>query len=77
MATKSASAARAISSALTSSSVVTCSTLRHRAQDPLPARQRAPPLHRDKLEQFRFGARSLARSENTVPALRGAGILDD
>ncbi|GLP66466.1 biphenyl-2,3-diol 1,2-dioxygenase [Streptomyces sp. TUS-ST3] len=31
----------------------------------------------DKLNQFRVGARSLARSENTVPALSGAGIADD
>ncbi|GGN57813.1 biphenyl-2,3-diol 1,2-dioxygenase [Streptomyces albiflavescens] len=31
----------------------------------------------DKLDQFRFGARSLARPENTVPALSGAGISDD
>ncbi|MFH8775062.1 VOC family protein [Streptomyces sp. NPDC017958] len=31
----------------------------------------------DKLDQFRFGARSLARPENTVPALSGAGIPDD
>ncbi|KUN29448.1 extradiol ring-cleavage dioxygenase [Streptomyces antibioticus] len=31
----------------------------------------------DKLHQFRVGARSLARSENTVPALSGAGIADD
>jgi len=30
----------------------------------------------DKLEQFRLGARSLVRSENTVPALSGAGIAD-
>ncbi|MET7474623.1 VOC family protein [Streptomyces sp. NPDC005648] len=31
----------------------------------------------DKLNQFRLGARSLARSEDTVPALSGAGIADD
>ncbi|MEU5893903.1 VOC family protein [Streptomyces sp. NPDC047461] len=31
----------------------------------------------DKLNQFRLGARSLARPENTVPALSGAGIADD
>jgi len=31
----------------------------------------------DKLGQFRLGVRSLARSENTVPALSGASILDD
>jgi len=31
----------------------------------------------DKLGRFRLGVRSLARSENTVPALSGAGILDD
>ncbi|MEU5322252.1 VOC family protein [Streptomyces sp. NPDC021056] len=31
----------------------------------------------DKLNQFRVGARSLARSENTVPALSGASIADD
>ncbi len=31
----------------------------------------------DKLEQFRLGARSLARSENTVPASSGAGIPGD
>ncbi|MFD7818365.1 VOC family protein [Streptomyces sp. NPDC059785] len=31
----------------------------------------------DKLAQFRDGARSLARPENTVPALSGAGIPDD
>lgn len=31
----------------------------------------------DKLEQFRLGARSLARSENTVPATSGAGIPGD
>ncbi|WP_406118431.1 VOC family protein [Streptomyces sp. NBC_00989] len=30
----------------------------------------------DKLEQFRLGARSLVRSENTVPALSGAGVAD-
>ncbi|MFF0087589.1 VOC family protein [Streptomyces canus] len=32
-------------------------------------------LHR--LDQFRLGARSLARPEDTVPALSGAGIPDD
>lgn len=31
----------------------------------------------DKLEQFRRSAMSLARSEQTVPALSGAGIPDD
>lgn len=31
----------------------------------------------DKLAQFRAGARSLARPENTVPALSGSGIADD
>jgi len=31
----------------------------------------------DKLDQFRLGARSLARPEKTVPALSGAGISDD
>ncbi|MFE5814793.1 VOC family protein [Streptomyces sp. NPDC056479] len=31
----------------------------------------------DKLDQFRLGARSLARPEKTVPALSGAGIPDD
>ncbi|MEE1765198.1 VOC family protein [Streptomyces sp. SP18BB07] len=31
----------------------------------------------DKLDQFRLGALSLARPENTVPALSGAGIPDD
>ena len=31
----------------------------------------------DKLDQFRLGARSLARQEKTVPALSGAGIPDD
>ncbi|MFE8957448.1 VOC family protein [Streptomyces massasporeus] len=31
----------------------------------------------DKLDQFRLGARSLARPERTVPALSGAGIPDD
>ncbi|MEU2280674.1 VOC family protein [Streptomyces sp. NPDC013178] len=31
----------------------------------------------DKLDQFRFGARSLARPERTVPALSGAGVPDD
>ncbi|MBK3575391.1 VOC family protein [Streptomyces sp. MBT65] len=31
----------------------------------------------DKLDQFRLGARSLARPEVTVPALSGAGIPDD
>lgn len=31
----------------------------------------------DKLNQFRLGARSLARCEDTVPALSGAGIADD
>ncbi|MFE0250159.1 VOC family protein [Streptomyces sp. NPDC059010] len=31
----------------------------------------------DKLDQFRFGARSLARPEITVPALSGAGFPDD
>ncbi|MGW2051044.1 VOC family protein [Streptomyces sp. NPDC001858] len=31
----------------------------------------------DKLDQFRLGARSLARPEKTVPALSGAGIADD
>ncbi|MEU0426162.1 VOC family protein [Streptomyces canus] len=31
----------------------------------------------DKLDQFRLGAISLARPENTVPALSGAGIPDD
>lgn len=31
----------------------------------------------DKLDQFRLGARSLARPEITVPALSGAGIPDD
>ena len=31
----------------------------------------------DKLEQFRLGVRSLARREETVPALSGAGIPDD
>lgn len=31
----------------------------------------------DKLAQFRAGARSLARPENTVPALSGTGIADD
>ncbi|ULR53367.1 VOC family protein [Streptomyces deccanensis] len=31
----------------------------------------------DKLEQFRLGARSLARVESTVPALSGAGVPDD
>ncbi|MFI1709130.1 VOC family protein [Streptomyces griseoruber] len=31
----------------------------------------------DKLNQFRLGARSLARPENTMPALSGAGIADD
>ncbi|MGW4912721.1 VOC family protein [Streptomyces sp. NPDC004270] len=31
----------------------------------------------DKLDQFRLGARSLARPENSVPALSGAGIPDD
>jgi hypothetical protein len=30
----------------------------------------------DKLAQFRLGARSLARSENAVPALSGAGNAD-
>ncbi|MCK8435523.1 extradiol ring-cleavage dioxygenase [Streptomyces sp. D2-8] len=30
----------------------------------------------DKLNQFRLGARSLARPENTVPALSGRGIAD-
>ncbi|WP_427917521.1 VOC family protein [Streptomyces sp. cg40] len=30
----------------------------------------------DKLAQFRLGARSLVRSENTVPALSGAGVAD-
>jgi hypothetical protein len=30
----------------------------------------------DKLAQFRLGVRSLVRSENTVPALSGAGITD-
>lgn len=31
----------------------------------------------DLLDQFRFGARSLARPEATVPALSGSGIPDD
>ncbi|WP_329351992.1 VOC family protein [Streptomyces sp. NBC_01261] len=31
----------------------------------------------EKLAQFRAGARSLARPENTVPALSGSGIADD
>ncbi|NIY63662.1 extradiol ring cleaving catechol dioxygenase [Streptomyces malaysiensis] len=31
----------------------------------------------DQLEQFRIGARSLARPERTVPALGGSGIPDD
>ncbi|MCI3270771.1 MULTISPECIES: VOC family protein [Streptomyces] len=31
----------------------------------------------DLLDQFRFGARSLARPETTVPALSGRGIPDD
>nr|WP_123963587.1 VOC family protein [Streptomyces sp. TLI_185] len=31
----------------------------------------------DKLDQFRLGARSLTRPEDTVPALSGAGIPDD
>ncbi|MFJ6895807.1 VOC family protein [Streptomyces hokutonensis] len=31
----------------------------------------------DKLDQFRLGARSLARPEKTVPALSGAGISDN
>ncbi|CCK32593.1 hypothetical protein BN159_8215 [Streptomyces davaonensis JCM 4913] len=31
----------------------------------------------DTLEQFRLGARSLARREDTVPALSGSGVLDD
>ncbi|MGW3290195.1 VOC family protein [Streptomyces sp. NPDC001002] len=31
----------------------------------------------DRLAQFRLGARSLARTEETVPALSGAGIPDD
>ncbi|WP_262057324.1 VOC family protein [Streptomyces sp. STR69] len=31
----------------------------------------------DKLDQFRCGARSLFRPENTVPALSGAGIPDE
>ncbi|WP_395758338.1 VOC family protein [Streptomyces althioticus] len=31
----------------------------------------------DKLDQFRLGARSLARPEITVPTLSGAGIPDD
>ncbi|MER5796389.1 VOC family protein [Streptomyces sp. NPDC059627] len=31
----------------------------------------------DKLDQFRLGALSLGRPENTVPALSGAGIPDD
>jgi 2,3-dihydroxybiphenyl 1,2-dioxygenase len=31
----------------------------------------------DKLDQFRLGALSLARPENTVPALSGTGIPDD
>ncbi|KPI11514.1 Biphenyl-2,3-diol 1,2-dioxygenase [Actinobacteria bacterium OK074] len=31
----------------------------------------------DLLDQFRFGASSLARAEATVPALSGAGIPDD
>ncbi|MDN3028326.1 VOC family protein [Streptomyces sp. S.PB5] len=31
----------------------------------------------NKLNQFRLGARSLARPEDTVPALSGAGIADD
>ncbi|MCD9587998.1 VOC family protein [Streptomyces sp. 8ZJF_21] len=31
----------------------------------------------DQLEQFRVGARSLARPERTVPALGGSGIPDD
>lgn len=31
----------------------------------------------DTLDRFRLGARSPARSEDTVPALSGAGIPDD
>lgn len=31
----------------------------------------------DKFDEFRLGARSLARPERTVPALSGAGIPDD
>ena len=31
----------------------------------------------DKLDQFRRGARSLTRPEDTVPALSGTGIPDD
>ncbi|GAA0667143.1 hypothetical protein GCM10009548_39280 [Streptomyces malaysiensis subsp. malaysiensis] len=31
----------------------------------------------DQLEQFRVGARSLARPERTVPALGGSGTPDD
>ncbi len=31
----------------------------------------------DKLDQFRIGVRSLARREDPVPALSGAGIPDD
>lgn len=31
----------------------------------------------DKLDQFRLGARCLARPEVTVPALGGAGVPDD
>jgi 2,3-dihydroxybiphenyl 1,2-dioxygenase len=31
----------------------------------------------DKLDQFRHAARSLARTENTIPALSGTGISDD